>query len=208
MTTEILPLFSVPVFKTEINNYNFDNLNERMDSLEYERTQNNDGWMSKRQSLLYDEDFSDIKNIIEDFLKYYLHEILCISEDHTLKHVCSWAIYHDIRDWCFSHLHTNSLFSGVLYTKVPKDSGELLSFSAMEAIPSWCPSTMQPTVNEYNMFNSKTWRIDVNQGSLLLFPSHVLHHSPVSKSIEKRRCIAFNYFLGGKFGLKTAYAEF
>jgi len=208
MEAEIFPLFSVPVFKSKVNDLDFDDLNQRLDSLEYEKTANGDGWMSVQQSLLYQEEFVDVKEQVERYLKGYLHQVLNVSTNHNLKHVCSWAIYHDIRNWCFPHLHTNSLFSGVLYTNVPENSGESLTFGHAQLMPTWCSPTMEPTVTDYNLYNSKTWGFDVQRGDILLFPSHVLHNTPVSKTTEKRRCIAFNYFLTGKFGLKTAYAEF
>ena len=128
MEAEIFPLFSVPVFKSKVNDLDFDDLNQRLDSLEYEKTANGDGWMSVQQSLLYQEEFVDVKEQVERYLKGYLHQVLNVSTNHNLKHVCSWAIYHDIRNWCFPHLHTNSLFSGVLYTNVPENSGESLTF--------------------------------------------------------------------------------
>lgn len=205
---EIFTLFSAPVYRNQIQNFDSQSVVKLLEDLEYERTPNRDGFMSKRQNLLLTQEFSNIKEIVEGHLYFYLYDILKVDTEHKLKHACSWAIYHDKDDWCFSHLHTNSLFSGVLYIRVPEDSGNILGFSSCQAFPTWCPSTMEPKVSEYNIFNSKGWNLGVSDGTILLFPSHVMHQVPQSKANEKRRCISFNYFLTGKFGLNTTYAEF
>ena len=205
---EVYPLFNIPVFKIKVNEFDFDKANKDLEELEYERTNHGDGWMTKEQSLLTLPQFSEAEKVIRFTLQYYLYEVLKVKEEHQPKHVCSWGIYHDVDDWCFDHLHTNSLFSGVFYTNVHENSGEFIEFCHTQSIPTWCPSTLEPGVSEFNLHNSKSWKFKVQQGDMILFPSHVLHQVPVSKTTEKRRSISFNYFLTGKFGLKTAYAEF
>lgn len=205
---EVYTLFSSPVYKKKLDHFDPTELVERLDKLEYERTDNQDGYMSKEQALLLREDYTDIRDVVESHLKFYLYEILKVDKSYGLKHACSWAIYHQKEDWCFNHLHSNSLFSGVFYVRVPEGSGEVLNFSCPQSSPTWAPCTLEPNVSEFNIFNAKNWGVEVSDGTMVLFPSHVLHSVPVSKSEEKRRCISFNYFLTGKFGLKSAYAEF
>lgn len=206
---EILPLFSSPIYiNDEISRLNIPFYNKILSNLEYERTPNNDGWITLDQSLLDDNKFFDIKNIIEENMIFYLQEVMKIDKNYQLKHVCSWAIYHDKGDWCRPHMHTNSLFSGVIYFNVPENSGQILDFYCADQIPTWCSSTIQPTVTEFNILNSKYWTVSVKPGIICIFPSHLMHQVPMSNSTEKRRCIAFNYFLTGKFGGKTSYVEF
>ena len=206
---EVLPLFSSPVYiNDEISKLDIPSSVELLDSLEYERTPNNDGWISVNQSLLAETSFSHIRKIVEENILFYLHEIMRVDKSYELRHVCSWAMCHEKGDWSRAHLHTNSLFSGAIYFTVPENSGQVLDFSCVRQVPTWCPPTLEPIATDFNIFNSKSWGVPVKPGTICIFPSHMMHQVSRSDSIDKRRCIAFNYFLTGKFGEKTTYAEF
>ena len=208
MTCSVLPLFSSPIYVNKELDINVEIFSSLLDKLEYEMTPNGDGWISKNQFLLLEDQFSFIREKVESNLKSYLHDVLKVSKNYKLKHSCSWSIYHEKGNWCRPHLHTNSLFSGVLYFSTPINSGGYLSFSAIRQVPSWSPPTMEPTVDEYNIFNSKSWDIPLEPGLVCIFPSHVLHQVSASQTNERRRCISFNYFLEGEFGDKTNYTKF
>ena len=52
-------------------------------------------------------------------------------------------------------------------------------------------------VNEYNTYEHN---VEVEEGKLLLFPSHLLHTTEKNGSDEARGSLAFNIFFEGKLG--------
>ena len=54
--------------------------------------------------------------------------------------------------------------------------------------------------NEYNIFNSTSWTLNVKTGDLILFPSQVSHEVNSKNGKNKRVSLAFNVFIKGKLG--------
>lgn len=209
MTQGIHPLFSFPVYETDLgiedcNHKNFFNIIKSLNYYQYFDSDGlKNGAISKEQNVLDLKELESLKKNIETELKIYLYEILKIKKNSEIKHLCSWSVKHQFGDKSHEHSHNNSLFSGVYYLKVPKNSGENIIFHRTDKY-----SGVKPQFEEYNIFNSDTWEINVCEKKLLLFPSNLKHSVPISKSHKPRYTISFNYFLSGKFGFDTSHAEF
>ena len=54
---------------------------------------------------------------------------------------------------------------------------------------------------EYNLYNSRTWWVEVSTGMLILFPSHLTHQVPTTTSNDVRISLAFNTYLKGQLGV-------
>ena len=85
------------------------------------------------------------------------------------------------------HFHGMSLFSGVYYYKVPKNSGDLV-FQRNDATAF---------LDYGNILNSKdydtTYKIEPEPGMLVIFPATYLHAVSQSMSDKPRVSVAFNF---------------
>ena len=208
MNRNILPLFSSPIYEAELEISD----NENNSILNFVRSINyrkcidslnlSDGFISEEQNILNLPQLKKLKKLIETELNLFLYDGLSIDKNQKLKHLCSWSVKHKYGDKSHIHMHTNSMFSGVYYLKVPENSGNILTFHSQRL------KMVVPTFAEYTQLNSTIWKLDIYDKKLVLFPSDVYHSVPVSESNEDRYSISFNYFLTGKFGKPTGYAFF
>lgn len=199
----VFPLFSTPLYYDNIN------LNDslRVESLEYDEASH--AHISKDQFIFDNTSFLDIRDIVETHLTRYIGEELRIDGSLQLTHTSSWVCRHRRGDRSQQHLHSNSMFSGILYLQCDEDSGDI-EFSIPHIIPTYTSSTLnlQHHVVENNVLNSRTWRKTPEPGDLFLFPSHLSHEAFPSESDIDRYCIAFNYVLTGKYDVSSGYLNF
>jgi uncharacterized protein (TIGR02466 family) len=200
----IVPLFSSPVYCRYSLEFNAKKIIYFLEESEWEETEYKNGFNSKNQNILLEDELLDIKNIVEENLRIYIHEFLKISTEHTLKHCCSWAMRHGNGDCAQLHMHKNSMYSGVIYLKVPEDSGNHLIFEINHNQPTYSTITASPNIDEQNIYNSRSFSLFIEDKSIAIFPSHMHHKTLISQSKENRYCIAFNYFLGGRYGGPTS----
>ncbi len=195
--TEVLPLFSTPLYISQ---------DEVLETPEVEYNRKSDSSISKSQNILLDENFITHKKIVEKHLENYVHDILLIKKELKLKHTCSWLVHHKKSDFSPIHMHSNSMFSGVLYLNCDKLSGNI-KFSIPLIIPTWTTSTLNPlwNVSDNNIFNSREYNYTPKNGDILIFPSHTYHEVSINKSNIDRFCISFNYTLSGKLGTDTGF---
>ena len=199
MNGEVLPLFSQPVYVDTMN------LDESMvqsvinTECEYVAadTVGNNGAQSNTQWL---QEQPEIRNLVEEYLDHYVYNILGISRQrHQLIHQSSWVNKHVKGDKGDGHSHTNSMFSGCLYFKVPPNSGEL-RFHVGSMFPTYVTQTIVPDIATSNVYNMREVSIEPCEGMIILFPSHLAHSISVNESDEERYSMAFNYFMKGAFG--------
>jgi uncharacterized protein (TIGR02466 family) len=196
--SKIIPLFSNPIYISSIDIDN-SNLYNQCETIQYDRFSIDNGFVSTDRNILLQHFFSDLRNKIEEELKNYLHGELKISILHKCEHISSWIMLHQGGDFAQRHLHTNSMFSGIYYINAPNTSGDLYFHCPINANTFKTP-TIDPTIIEKNIYNSHTYKIVPKNNMLVLFPSHLIHSVSENISGEKRYCLAFNYFLRGKFG--------
>ncbi len=125
MNGEVLPLFSQPVYVDTLALD--DSMVQSVINTECEYvaadTIGNNGAQSNTQWL---QEQPEIRNLVEEYLDHYVYNILGINRQrHQLVHQSSWVNKHVKGDKGDGHSHTNSMFSGCLYFKVPPNSGEL-----------------------------------------------------------------------------------
>ena len=92
-----------------------------------------------------------------------------------------------------SHMHSNSLISGVLYIQVERD---------MDKMDFYRNSTAQNFVScdEVNIYNALSMSYSVNVGDLILFPSALVHGARATTGAHTRIGLAFNAFARGELG--------
>jgi uncharacterized protein (TIGR02466 family) len=109
----------------------------------------------------------------------------------SLSHSISdaWININKHRDFNSSHKHVGCTFSGIYYVKVPKDSGILEFTNPITELPYVIGDWM---IEEYNFFNSKSWKVIPEEGKLIMWPSWLMHSVKPNLSNDTRISIAFN----------------
>jgi uncharacterized protein (TIGR02466 family) len=200
MASDIIPLFSTPLYKgkVEIENSIDENFLKSFSYLSYpDKT----GWCSQDQKILLNSGFQSLKKQIDEHINTYLFEVLKISQGKP-KHTQSWINKHGPMGYSPKHYHTNSVVSGGVYLECHPNCGEIV-FKQSHTHPSWSVNTIRPALSELTIFNADNWAFDVQRGDIFIFPSHLLHEVEKNMSGKDRYMIAFNYFLDGTFGGAT-----
>ena len=192
----ILPLFSIPIYTTDF--YIDKNIKTYLNKIPTILNKDSHCYISKNTSLLNSENFKQLtKEIIKHITKYKLN-VLEIK-DHIQLHITdSWLVKHKQNNYGPMHNHFNSLISGVLYIKVPENSGDITFHKP--GYFNYEPSIALDYKN-YNFHNSSSWTLNVKENLLILFPSNLMHSISPNLSNKDRLVLAFNLFLKGDLSL-------
>ena len=174
-------------------------------NLEYERTHVNNSNISKNRYIL--NSMPDLKQEIEKHCEIFVRKYLIVKDNAKFYLQNSWSNIHKPNEFSQIHKHGNSLISGVYYPIFPKNSGNI-SFHHKDSI---CTNLFPPSImiefDEHNNLNAGMYYIEIQEGTIVLFPSHLEHKVQENKSNEKRYSIAFNFFVRGKFGKEEYILE-
>ena len=200
MKSEIIPLFSTPLYvgKVDIES----SIDEKfLKSFSYLPYNDKTGYCSQDQKILLNPDFQSLKKQIDKHINVYMFEVLKISQGKP-THVQSWINKHGEDDFSPKHVHSNSFISGGVYLQCKPNSGKI--WFCKSDNPTWATNTIRPNVSDFNIFNAYSWSFETHRGDLFIFPSHLNHKVEKNMSGKDRYMIAFNYFLDGTFGERTA----
>jgi uncharacterized protein (TIGR02466 family) len=137
--------------------------------------------------LEFDTFLFDIKNQIEDRV-YILLEKLGINKGNGIRFVKKWLNLNHNRNISTPHVHTDSLFSGVLYIK--SSNSAKLTFLNPNAAHHYV--VFPAFIDNYNEFTSSIWSIEPEAGKLIIFPSWLMHYVESDKNDNDRISLAFN----------------
>jgi len=145
-------------------------------------------------SILNNKELKNIKKFINDQCSYYLKNIICpANKDIELYVTISWLNYTSINGYHHTHVHQNSVVSGVFYFDVDETEDSITfvknQYNQIEITPS-----------NFNPWNSKTWWLPAKNGRLLMFPSSLNHGVPTKKENKTRVSLSFNTFIKGELG--------
>lgn len=201
----IVPLFSSPIFNTtidpipeEVKQYLFD--------VSYERMFVGNGWYSDDKYILDKPECAWLKDQVMSALQIYVKEVLKVRDGIEFEMTNSWVVKHDKGDWGQSHVHTNSLLSGVVYLQTDEKSGSIM-FNRDSIQQNLFPNAIDIEFSEYNVYNSKHWAFQPKNDQIFFFPSTVLHSITENESDITRYSLAFNFFVKGKLGGKEFQLE-
>jgi uncharacterized protein (TIGR02466 family) len=193
--SEILQLFPIPLY---IGTVDVNGLEFLVKDLDYYRTKMDDGSISTNVRILDDDDFSLYRlRILEHITDYIYNKLECHDETRIII-TNSWIMRHLKQDRSTPHLHTNSMFSGILYINVDDTSGNL-SFHKGERVTIF-PPQMDYEFKNKNSLNASIWTFTPKIGDLLIFPSILVHSVDENLSHIDRYCLAFNFMLEGNAG--------
>ena len=194
----ITPLFSIPLFSTELKNITKEEL-EYVKNTEYKRFPVDNGYGSVSKFLLNEKPIQSLKDKIDEIVKTYLYGILHVNKEHKSEMTESWSVKHIKGDESGSHRHANSMLSGVLYLQTDENSGDIWFHKDPNTTTIFTP-TVDVTFTETNLFNSQIWAVRPKSNTLILFPSTLFHSVMPSQSDTDRYVVAFNYFAYGDYG--------
>lgn len=191
---EVYPLFSSPVVKLVIDD-DFSDFEKGVKELDFQ------GVTSEGS---FAQDISIDRYILNKFPRekdIFLHCFDCYYKDNILKAnsdefkiTTSWATRTIRGSYGQFHCHTNSMFSGVFYFE---DADTEIEFQSYNTSPRQL-ATSDP--DEWNIYNSRTFRFTPQKNMLLLFPSYLYHKIGRNNKDPERISVAFNLFPNGTFG--------
>lgn len=195
-TSEIHMLFPTVVQVTDVANAS--ELNQRlMTSLSEirEKTENSlpASWsctlyttIASGFNLLERPDFSDLKKIIFQEASRYANTLRLDIAHYELKLNECWVNIYGLNDSQESHIHQNSVISGIYYVKAPKGCAEVLFHSPMADV------MLEPPTSEVVPHNTSAVGFTPQPGRMILFRSSLRHSVRANPVDEERVSIAFN----------------
>jgi len=192
----ILPLFSIPVYAVD---FNIDkNIKTYLNNIPTVLNNDSHCYISKDTNLLNNRNFKQLNKELIKHINIYKSNVLEIKDQIKLYITDSWLLKHKQNNYGPMHNHFNSLISGVLYIKVPENSGNITFYKSGSF--GYEPSIALDYKN-YNFHNSSSWTLNVKENSLILFPSNLMHSISPNLSNKTRLSLAFNVFLKGDLSL-------
>ncbi|MDB9435352.1 TIGR02466 family protein [Dolichospermum lemmermannii CS-548] len=158
---------------------------ERRDS-QGEKWSNILGWHSKDR--LHERDSFD--NLIQIINQNVLEVATFLQWDlqkFSLKITTCWAIINRKLASNSVHNHPNSILSGVYYLKTPENCGGIFFSDPRPASQMIVPPSI-----ELNLWTFPKITYKAREGTMLIFPSWLLHGVEMNMSDEDRVCISFN----------------
>jgi|TARA_Y100000817_G_C16611952_1_gene435568 uncharacterized protein (TIGR02466 family) len=198
MRPQLHSLFPTPIFQSQIPLE--DLWLENIKNLMYDRTVGDNGYISRDRDIFKHPDLHNLKDKIEEQIKFFAYEYLKVQRYVDIEVCRSWGVKHLHTDWAQKHCHSNSVFSGIYYLDVDEYSGDLLIDKGQHATNCFIP-TLTPDVTHYNKYTQQNWRLKPENGMLVAFPSQIIHSVEPNRSPKlERYAIAFDVFIRGQFG--------
>ncbi len=190
---ELIQLFPKPVLISKYHK-DFSKELEYVKSLEHklnEKSQNEYAKQSTNTFLLDEPELASIREFIEAYLKFYVHNVLECTDELVITQ--AWSNICEKGKKHHEHVHPNSIVSGVFYFQINEN---------LPPIEFRNPNTHSFNLNiqKQNNFNSATFLLPLNSGELILFPSNLTHSVPENKSDLPRISLAFNTFAKNSLG--------
>lgn len=180
-------LFPTPVayFKTFV-------LNEEKDFiLNLEQRPNIGNTTSKDSFLLRAPEMQRIAAEINKSLNEYMRAVFAPKFDVSPYITQSWANFTRPGQHHHKHAHPNSFISGCLYVSASADRIYFFRDGYRQ---------IKVPTDDFNVYNSESWWLEVNEGDIVLFPSSLTHMVETLGDKDTRISIAFNTFLRGNVG--------
>lgn len=114
------------------------------------------------------------------------------NKPHTVKVQNIWLNEMSSGSRHPTHAHYGYSISGTFYVQIPEGSNNLIVYSPFDGVGHFLGVKSQ---DDWTPSNSLDWRIPVEEGDIILFPSHVKHQVPAMEFTGLRRSISFDLAL-------------
>ena len=179
------PIFPTPIHVIDIND--FDDYKDQLVKETYQerdkdsigrKISNYGGWQSN-QAYIHECESETLKKVIADSVSMV---------------VAGWKNINGPGDFNLKHNHPRSDLSGVLWIKVPKDSGNIV-FESPHLFNRYQELDSYTKEFKYDSLSYMTYYFIPTEGRLLIFPSDLEHEVQENKSSEDRISYSFNISL-------------
>lgn len=176
----MIELFGLPIYigvdSTDLTSIEKDILTMSNDPSDH--ISNDGGWQSQ------DKHLHLVDHIINLHVKKYFRQLGNDSVNYTIT--SQWANVNTPGSANIMHNHGDADFSGIVYIKVPKNSGNLFLHNP------YAPVRNLTAVFPFAKNSSTGHYVEVETGLVVLFPGNVFHQVLVNRSEENRISVAFN----------------
>lgn len=150
---------------------------------------NKGGWQSDREGF-FDSIFSKHLELIKKEITQLIKEYKFITD---LDLPSMWININSKYSYNIKHIHPGASVSGVLWIKVPENSGDFV----FEMPDLFNYTLLSKTSNQHLIQNNlmPAWGIKPKEGSMMIFPSYLPHYVDQNNNDEDRISISFNLIL-------------
>lgn len=193
MKPEMMNLFATPVYKSSIGRSFTESEMQFIKNELKDPAFSIANYSSKNKAVLEAEQLQPLREIIQQTLNDYFKTVFNSSNKVSLQITQSWLTRTRRGESHHSHIHPNSVVSGVLYINVAEVDG--INFYRNEDMV-WYDLIREAE----NYYNASRYFIQTKIGEIILFPSNI-HHGvrEVADDVE-RVSLAFNTFFSGELG--------
>ena len=194
-------LFPIPIYMSNIDRTFTKQELQFVDNQKNKCSKNSGNINTKDNYILNRKEFKNIKKFLDECCKDYLEKIISPKNNIELYITQSWLNYTEENQYHHQHQHPNSVISGVLYFDCDKENDKI-KFTNSKGYEQ-----IIPEINQYNIWNSKTWWFPLETGQLIMFPSSTTHQVDTKKGSNTRISLAFNTFYKGTIGSNSNLTE-
>ena len=188
---DVQKLFSVPIHYLQIDN--FEDIRDSLIKYAYDlKNIEQEGRLASNRGGFQSDPFEikDCNDILHDLLINVIAHIPSFRENIDVK--CDgWINIYPPQAFNVTHHHPNCEIAGVLWIKIPKNSGDFIFVSPYDFL-SYVEmfSYKEEFKQELNYYHN--YKFSPQEGTLLLFPSHLQHRVARNESNEDRISVSFN----------------
>lgn len=190
----VVPLFAVPVFVDDFSISSVDREFCRNLEMKHDGPANMD--ITTESRVLNLPQLHNLKSLAQTAIDTYTRDVLRIPQHVRFNITTSWYTTVTDRSTISNHYHSHSLFTGVIVFDAPSGSRITLS----QETPSIVPKMFDFDYLEFNIFNSKTWWLDLVPNNIYIFPSTINHSAHLMEKDTSMNLLAFDTFVNGIIG--------
>lgn len=187
---EILPLFPTCVWKLQLKPQDAERINDKikkkLDELTVDRPRLSSGKMWQTEQRLHSlDEFEELTTLIHETVKGVLDFLQVVYDSFEITGC--WANISATGARHNAHGHPNNYLSGVYYVQTQKGANTI-TFDD----PRPQNYIMLPHFRKFTAENSRSVTLDVQDGTLLVFPAWFLHSVDHNRSEKERISVSFN----------------
>lgn len=186
----ITGLFSSPFLRSQLDVTS--SVLEFANYLNYNRVET--AYISEDKSVLDYPHMLPFKEHIEIKLQEYFYDVCGMSQCAVPIITTSWINLNRKGDYNETHIHYNSVISGVWYLSVTENTGDFIFIREGRELFGNTFSFEQENTNQ---FNSQSAAFVPQVGDLFIFPSCIKHRVGVNHEDYNRLTLAFNCLIKG-----------
>jgi uncharacterized protein (TIGR02466 family) len=181
-------IFPIPIFQTNLDVPPF--IIDYLKDQKLNRIPN--GYMGEK-NILDHPSMQRAKTFLMRKVNTFFYNICGHSDDVYLDMVCSWINLHKTGDFAHTHIHMNSVVSGVWYISTTEKTGQI-SFMRDSFLFG---NSIQFEIESINAFNQDSFNFSPVSGDIIIFPSILKHWVAPNLDDCDRVSIAFNCIARG-----------